>query len=265
MAAALSFGIADFCGAVVSRRATALSAALSVQLVGAAGLGAILVVTRTEPTLLAAGTGLAAGVAVGIGLFALYQAFFAGAIGIVAVLTGVVASALTFAYDTAFVGQVPSAVQVAGIGCAMAGAGLSARLGTITPRVAGMSVTAGMAFGASFILYNRAAGEDPVSVLFYARLAAIVLLGGIWAMRYPRRLTLRPLVAVAGILDTLANALMLNAVTLVPVSLATAISSANPPVIAMLLARLFLREALPRTAYLAVGLASLGIALMFLG
>jgi drug/metabolite transporter (DMT)-like permease len=73
------------------------------------------------------------------------------------------------------------------------------------------------------------------------------------------------LIGLAGILDTLANGLMLVAVTLTPVSLATAITSAEPPVIVMLLARGVLGEALPGTAYRAIGLGSIGIALMLLG
>src|SRR6185503_11281940 len=256
--AALSFGVADFSGAVVSRRFTPLSAALLVQVISGAGLAAVLLVTGQEIRPFAVGIGLVAGLGVALGLLALYEALSTGARGVVAVLTGVVASALTLGYDTLVAGQAPSLVQIGG-------AALSSRLGTVSPRVAALSLVGGCAFGGSFIAFNLAAAESPVTVLFVARLAAMVLLGGVWLTQADRRLTLHPLIAVAGALDTVANLLMLVAVTLVPVSLATAISSANPPIVTMLLARFVLGEGLPRLAYLSVGLACVGIGLMFLG
>lgn len=263
--AALSFATADFCGAVVSRRVTPLSAALSVQIISGAGLGLLLLATGATGTPQAAIIGLVAGLAVALGIYVLYEALSAGAIGVVAIVTGVIASSATLAYDVFLGGHVPSAVQLAGIGCAILGAGFSARMGTVTRRVAVLSVVAGLAFAASFILYNRAAGENPVSVLFWARLSATALLGALWVASTSRQLTLSPLISLAGLLDTAANGLMLAAVTLIPVSLATAISSADPPVIAMVLARFFLGERLPGTAYLAVALAAVGIGLMLLG
>lgn len=264
-AAALSFAAGDFSGAVVSRRVTPLSAALSVQVISAAGLAVLLVVSAAPMTPAAVVTGWLAGLAVATGLFALYVAMASGAIGVVAVVTGVAATSLTLGFDGIAGGRVPSVLQLLGIGCALAGAGFSARLGTVSARVALLSLIAGIAFGSSFILYNRASGESPVAVLFNARLSATLLLGAVWLASTPRRFTLRPLIGLAGILDTLANGLMLVAVTLTPVSLATAITSAEPPVIVMLLARGVLGEALPGTAYRAIGLGSVGIALMLLG
>lgn len=264
-AAALSFGAADFSGAVVSRRISPLSAALSVQVISGAGLAGVLVVTTQDIRPFALGIGLVAGVGVAVGLLALYEALSVGAMGVVAVLTGVVASALTLGYDTLGLGQAPSPVQVGGMACAIVGAALSSRLGTVSLRVATLSLVGGCAFGGSFIAFNLAAGESPVSVLFAARLAAVGLLGGVWAMQTRRELTLHPAIAVAGVLDTAANLLMLVAVTIIPVSLATAISSANPPIVTMFLARFVLGEGLPRSAYLSVGLACAGIGLMFLG
>lgn len=264
-AAALSFGAADFSGGVVARRVTPLSAALSVQVISGAGLAAVLVATEQQLSPFSVGIGLVAGLAVASGLLALYEALSVGAMGVVAVLTGAAASLLTLGYDILVAGQAPSIVQVGGMACAIAGAALSSQLGTTSLRVAALSLIAGCAFGGSFIAFNLAAGESPITILFAARLAAIVLLGAVWAMQAGRRLTLHPVIAVAGVLDTAANLLMLVAVTLIPVSLATAISSANPPIIVMFLARLFLGERLPRSVYLSVGLACVGIALMLLG
>jgi drug/metabolite transporter (DMT)-like permease len=264
-AAAVFFATADFSGAIVSRRVTPLSAALSVQVVSGAGLAVVLVATGDEMKAAALGIGLLSGLGVGIGLLALYQALAAGAIGLVAVITGVAASALTLGFDVALAGRAPTPVQVAGIACATAGAAVSGTLGVVTRRVAMLSIIAGCAFGSSFIGFNLASEESPIAVLFAARLAAIALLGSAWAISVPRRFTLRPLIALAGVLDTFANGLMLFAVSLMPVSLATAISSADPPIIIMFLGRVLLKERLPRLAYASVALASAGIALMFIG
>ncbi|MEX0624929.1 MAG: EamA family transporter [Chloroflexota bacterium] len=264
-AAALFFATADFSGAVVSRRATPLSAAFSVQLISGVALAIVLVATAQEVRPFAVGIGLIAGLGVAIGLLALYEALSIGAMGVVAVLTGVVASALTLAFDILVAGRAPSALQLTGMACAIAGAAVSARLGTVTIRVAVLSLVVGCAFGASFIAFNLAAGESLVTVLFAARLAAIVLLGAIWALRPGRRLAVHPLIALAGALDTAANLLIMVAVSLVPVSLATAISSADPPIIIMFLARSILGEGLPRLAYLSVALGCAGIGLMILG
>ena len=247
--AAVSFAAADFCGALVARRVTPLSAALSVQIVSGAALGLLLVVSAATVTPAAAAIGLLAGIAVALGILTLYQALAAGALGLVAIITGVVASSVTLGYDVLVNGQPPSAVQLAGMAVAISGAGFSARMGTVTTR----------------IVVLCAAAENPVSVLFHARLSAIVLLGLMWLIARPRQVTAHPLILAAGLLDTAANALMLAAVSLMAVSLATAISSAEPPVIVMLLARAFVGEGLPRTAYLAVGLAAAGIGLMLLG
>jgi drug/metabolite transporter (DMT)-like permease len=264
-AAALSFGTADFSGAVVSRRVTALSAALSLQLLSAAGLGVVLVATSDPLNGVATGIGLIAGIGVAIGILALYEALSTGAMGVVAVVTGVAGSALTLSYDVLVAGRPPSALQLAGMSCAIGGAALSARLGTVSLRVAFLSLVAGCGFGASFIAFNLAAGHSYVAVLFVARLAAVVLLGAVWMIRRGGRLTVHPLIIFAGGLDTAANLLMLVAVSVIPVSLATAIASADPPIVTMLLARFVLGEGLPRSAYLSVGLACVGIGLMFLG
>ena len=235
------------------------------QTISGAGLAIVLVATTHDIRPVAVVIGLVAGVSVAIGLLALYEALMVGAMGVVAVLTGLVASALTLWFDVLVAGRAPSPVQVAGMACAIAGAAVSARLGTLVIRVVVLSLIAGVAFGASFIAFNLAAGQSVVTVLFSARLAAIALLGVIWALRARPRLTVHPLIAVAGALDTVANLLMLVAVSIMPVSLATAISSADPPIITMFLARFVLGEGLPRLAYLSVALASAGIGLMFIG
>jgi drug/metabolite transporter (DMT)-like permease len=236
-----------------------------VQIISGAALGLLLIASGSMVTTTAAALGVAAGLAVAIGILGLYQALTAGAIGVVAIVTGVAASSLTLAYDVVIGGHPPSILQFTGIAVAISGAAFSARMGVVTGRIVGLCIVAGVAFGASFIVYNRAVGENPVAVLFWARVSAIPVLAALWVAGKPRQLTWHPLIGAAGLLDTAANGLMIGAVTLMPVSLATAISSANPPVIVMVLARALLSEALPRTAYLAVALAAVGIGLMLLG
>jgi len=265
MSAATFFATADFSGAVVSRRVGPLPAAFSVQLVGGALLGGLLLVEAPSIRGAALGFGLLAGLGIGIGLLALYRALAAGSMGVVAVLTGVVASIVTLVFDIGAGGHPPSLLQVTGMAIAIGGAALSARLGTVTRAIALLSIIGGCGFGASFIAFNLAAGESPIAVLFAARLSALTLLGGAWLLSEPRLFTMRPLIAVAGALDTAANGLILVAVSLMPVSLATSISSAFPPILTMFIARVVLREGLPRLAYLSVVFGCIGIGLMFVG
>jgi drug/metabolite transporter (DMT)-like permease len=264
--AAISFGTADFAGGIVSRRLSPVAAALAVQLVGAAGLALVLIVTGQEIRPLAIATGLLAGIGVAAGLFALYAALSLGAMGAVAALTGLTASALTLGFDVAVTGRVPSAVQALGIACALIGGLSSTRIAAVSVPAVLWSVAAGVAFGACFIAFDLAVGENPLSVLFAARISAAVLLGAAWALRRPDRpLQLGPVIVMAGVLDTLANLLMLVAISLIPVGFATAIATAYPPIVTVFLARFVVGEALPSAAYLAVGLACAGIGLMVIG
>jgi drug/metabolite transporter (DMT)-like permease len=264
--AAISFGAADFAGGTVSRRLSPLAAALAVQLIGATGLALVVVVTSQEIRPFAIATGLLAGIAVAAGLFALYAALSFGAMGAVAALTGLTASALTLGFDVTVTGRVPSAVQAVGIACALIGGVASTRLAAVSKQALLWSVAAGVAFGACFIAFDLAAGESPLSVLFSARISAAVLLGAAWALRQPRRrLVIGPVIVMAGALDTLANLLMLVAISLIPVGFATAIATAYPPIVTMFLARFVVGEALPKAAYLSVGLACAGIGLLVVG
>ena len=73
-----------------------------------------------------------------------------------------------------------------------------------------------------------------------------------------------PLVALAGALDVTGNALFVFATGLVPVGVAAALSGLYP-VVTMLLARIILRDSMPRLALAAVALAVGGIVLISIG
>lgn len=264
--AAACFGAADFAGGSVSRRLSPLSASFLVQAVGVVSLGGILVWLAAPIRPSAVGVGATAGVAAATGLFALYAAISRAPMGAVAALTGITASAVAMTFDVVLDGLVPSILQALGLGCALVGGLLSTGLARVSVAAGSLSVVAGIGFAASFIAFDAARDENSVAVLFVARLvAAGLFLGGLLVPGQDRRLDIGPTIIFAGILDTAANLLMLAAVTLIPVAFATAIATAYPPIVTLLLARCFLGERLPRAGYLAVGVACLGIALIVLG
>src|SRR5689334_20182632 len=89
VASALSFGVGDFAGGLASRRASGLAVAAVAQLVGAVLLAGFVAVVRPElPEAGSLAIGVAAGLSGAAGVAALYVAMAAGAMGLVASVSG---------------------------------------------------------------------------------------------------------------------------------------------------------------------------------
>src|SRR5437773_8416683 len=89
LASALSFGIGDFAGGLASRRASGLAVAAVGQLVGTLLLAVTLVAIRPPvPDATSLAVGAAAGLSGATGVAALYLAMAAGAMGLVASISG---------------------------------------------------------------------------------------------------------------------------------------------------------------------------------
>jgi hypothetical protein len=89
MASALSFGVGDFAGGLASRRASGLAVAALGQLVGTVLLAAFVLVARPGlPDTSSLAIGAAAGLSGAVGVAALYVAMAAGAMGLVASVSG---------------------------------------------------------------------------------------------------------------------------------------------------------------------------------
>lgn len=264
-AAAVSYGTADFAGGIASRRRDPRTVALGVQLIGGLALTAAFVGLRIDASFEAAAIGLIAGCGVGVGLVGLYAALARAAMGPVVAITGLVASGVGLTYDAVVWGDIPTLVQWAGIGLALAGGLFSTRLAAVPLTAGVMAVVAGAAFAGSFIAFDLGASASPVALLLAARTSAAALLGLACLATCRSRLEFSRAIFVAGGLDTVANLSMIIAVGLIPVGFATAIATAVPPIVTLFLARYMAQEALPKTAYASLAVACGGIALIVIG
>ncbi len=269
LAGAASFGSGDFAGGLASRRAGGLAVAAAAQVVGLSALVVGLVALRpplpgTDGFLI----GLAAGVAGGVGLAALYVGLAIGAMGLVAALSGL-GSVTVPVVVGAVAGVVLSPLQLLGVG--MAGLAAMAAGGASREGVSGRALVlagvAALAFGSWYVLLDLAAkAGDPLWGLVISRATSAVLIGAI-ALVGGRAAGLRPvaaLVVLAGLLDVGGNVLYVVGRSQIPVGLAAALTGLYP-LGTMLLARFVLKEALPPLGLVAVGLAIGAVALISLG
>ena len=89
LASALSFGVGDFAGGLASRRASGLAVAALAQLVGTLLLAGLIVLIHPGlPDRGSLAIGVAAGLSGAVGVAALYVAMAAGAMGLVASVSG---------------------------------------------------------------------------------------------------------------------------------------------------------------------------------
>ncbi len=265
--AALSFGAGDFAGAVAARRAGALAVVAGAHFSGLLVLLSVALLTGPPiPEAPAILTGLAAGVAGGIGLAALYRGMAVGSMGLITALSGAGSLAIPLLVGAAL-GDRIGPLQVAGVGCA-AGAAVAAsgasrsELGRLAIALAGL---AAVSFGTWYVLIDLAAdGGDPLWALVLSRtasagIAAVLAIGRVDRSRYPLRV-----VVAAGLGDIGGNALYVVAGDQLPLGLAAALTGLYP-IVTMLLARFVLGEHLPRLGQIGVALALLGVVLISVG
>ena len=125
---------------------------------------------------------------------------------------------------------------------------------------------AALGFGLWFVFLDRAAVHDQLWALVAARGSAALSIGGTALLRSDRsRLReVLPLIGLSGVMDVLANGMVVLSFATIPVGIAAALSGTYP-LATMLLARTLIGEALPRLGLLAVALAVTGIVLISLG
>lgn len=269
LAAAISFGAGDFSGGLAARRAGGLLVAAAAQWVGLLALVVGAVVLRPPfPDAGALGIGLAAGVAGGIGLAALYAGLALGAMGLVAALSSL-GSVVIPVLVGALSGTLLAPLQLAGVGLAGVAAmtaGGASRAGVSRSALA-LAGVAALAFGSWYVLLDQGAtAGDPLWVLLASRISSGVLISAVVVAR-GRPAGFRPvasLVVLAGLLDVGGNIGFVVARGAIPVGLAAALSGLYP-LVTMLLARVVLGEALPRLGLVAVGLAVTAVVLISLG
>jgi drug/metabolite transporter (DMT)-like permease len=265
LGSAITWGVADFSGGLLSRRLPTLTVTAVSQL---AGFVALLVALALRGGVLdhrSFELGILAGLGGGAGLAAFYKALSLGTMSIVSPLAAC-GALLPFTISLA-TGERPTALALGGAGLALAGAvavSLPEQRSQVPERVRAVALALVAAIALGLFTYFLGLGSregSPLSTLVGARVGSLAVLGALAiAAREPlatgRRLIV-PVVAV-GLCDVSANALFALASGHGLLSLVSVLGSLYP-IVTVLAARVLLGERLSRGQMAAVGVALVGV------
>jgi drug/metabolite transporter (DMT)-like permease len=252
LGASLTYGIADFTGALAARRTSALTVTLSVQLVGLLFLLPFLGFlpgTFSWPAVLIGGASGTAGTA---GLVLYLRAMARGPIGVISPLAAASGAVMPVAWGSLVLGDRLSSLQFAGVVLALASVFVVAwvpgtAVGAAAPRSVLAGLGAGLLFGSFFVALDATPADSGMWPLVGARVASAV--GIVLLLRVVSR-PAHPgpalgLIVLSGASDMTANVLFLLATRGGLLSVSALLSSLYP-VVALLLARRFLAERIHR-------------------
>jgi drug/metabolite transporter (DMT)-like permease len=270
---ALTYGLSDFVGGLVSRRASAWSVAVVAQLSSAACTVAVAVTGTGSPHAPDFGWAVLAGVGSGIGVGFLYRGFSSGRMSVVAPISAVGSAVVPILAGTV-TGERPAVLVWVGIALALPGVWLVSSAPAPGPGESGAGartaagvldgVLAGLGFGVLFAALGQipaGAGLWPLAVAQLASIPAVIVISVVLGARWVPRgrsvwwaLVAGPLGAAATLLFLLASQRGFLTVAGVLVSLY--------PATTVLLASLVLRERIHRAQGLGLGLCAFAVALV---
>jgi drug/metabolite transporter (DMT)-like permease len=275
LASALSYGVSDFVGGILSRTRSIWMVAAASQLTAAVGTAVVGLVAPGDPSPADFAWGAAAGLGGALGIVFLYRGLSRGRMGVVAPISGTGAALVPVAVGIA-TGEEPAALAWVGIVLAFPAIYLipkvdpaDERTGGGPPPVSGASdgVIAGLGFGALFALVAQIgenAGFMPLALMQLVMSAAIVLaaisLRQPWVPRGPGLLP----VFAFGLLGMAASVFFLLATRQGLLTVVSVIASLYPAgTIAM--AALFLEERIGRLQIVGLVLAAVAVVLITIG
>jgi uncharacterized membrane protein len=266
--AAVSYGLADFVGGVLSRRASPWSVALMAQVGGAVLVFALTLVVPGEPTRADVLWSVVAGLGNGLGTACLYRGLSSGRMGVVAPVSGV-GAALVPVVVGVVAGERPAVLVWVGILLALPGIWLVSREPTSGGLGPGLTdgVLAGLGFGILFAALAQipeSAGFLPLAlnqvVAGVAIIAVALALRRPWVPREPRALA----GVVSGALGALATGAFLVA-THGGYLTVTAVLASLYPAFTVMLAATVLREHVHRAQAMGLGLCAVAVTLVAAG
>jgi len=269
LGASLTWGLADFFGPLQGRKLGALRTLVYVQLGGLVGIAIIVAIRAEGPHDKMILLAIPAAISGSLGLFAYYRGIAVGAISVVAPIAGV-SAVLPVIFGIA-TGESPSALQLAGIACALLGVFFAAREpGRTEARFAagaGLAVLAAIGFGGYFPFMHAAGDADPwwASLIFRVASTSVILIAVAIqrpALRVPGRLL--PLLALIGLGDMFGNLLFAAASGSGLVSVTSVLASLYP-IVTVVLARIVLHEKVSRAQEGGIVLTLVGVALISAG
>ena len=266
--AAVSYGLADFVGGVLSKRTSPWAVALMAQVGGALLVFALTLVVPGEPTRADVVWSVLAGLGNGVGTAFLYRGLSSGRMGVVAPVSGVGAALVPVAVGV-LAGERPSALVWGGILLALPGIWLVSRepgSGSLGPGLTD-GILAGLGFGALFAALAQipaSAGFLPLAlnqvVAGVAIIAVATALRAPWVPREPR--------ALAGVVSGGLGALATGAFMVATQSgylTVTAVIASLYPAFTILLAATVLREHVHRAQAMGLSLCAVAVALVAAG
>jgi drug/metabolite transporter (DMT)-like permease len=268
--AALSYGLADFCGGMASKRASAWGVALVASATGAVLVLAATLVLGGEPTTADLWWGAAAGVGNGFGTAFLYRGLSSGRMGVVAPVSGVGAAVIPVAVGV-LLGERPDPLVWVGILLALPAIWLVARDPSGSPAAAPGGVVdgalAGLGFGFLFVALAQVgddAGLLPLAVNQVVAGVVIVLVAT--ALGQPWRPQRAGLLggAAAGVLGAAATVCFLLATREGYLSIASVVTSLYPA-FTVILAATLLREHVHRAQAAGLLLCAVAVTLVAAG
>jgi drug/metabolite transporter (DMT)-like permease len=266
-ATAACFGVANFAGGLASRRDAALAVTANAHLLGAALLAAgLLLFPARDATLTDVAWGGLAGVTGGLAVVALYAALAFGRMSVVAPLTAAISAALPAIYDVAS-GTVLQPLTGLGIALALVAVLVVSLAGDTESRAAMplkavlLAVAAGVGFSVTLIAYSFSGADSGLVPLVSARVVSTTLLGAMTLVRFRCYLVVpeaRLFAFSSGVVDAIANVLLITALRIGPLAIVSVLSAMHP-VVTILLARAFLGERLQGVQRAGVALALVAV------
>jgi drug/metabolite transporter (DMT)-like permease len=266
LAAAVSWGAADFSGGLASKKSNVYGVVLVAHAVGLVfNLAIALLWGDPWPGTTSMLWGVAAGVVGAIGLMSLYRALAVGTMGINAPVAAVVTGILPVAFTFLTLG-LPTRLQLGGFVLALIAIWLiampSGELGR--PKGLGLAVLAGIGFS-GFLLFIKLAGTVArFWPLVGARAASLLLMAmlvsGMGIDWKSVRANWRAMV-FCGIFDSLGNILFVYAATRGRLDIAAVLSSLYPAS-TLILARVILKERIGRWQAVGIVLALGSVAMI---
>ena len=260
LAAAGSWGTADYLGGLQAKRLPALTVALVSQTAGLVVLTSVLLVAGSWPAdyevLL---IGAAAGVSAAIGVTALYKGLAVGPMSVVAPVSAMSGAVGVVVGLTR--GDRPAGLQLGGIVLALVGVALASRAQqdrktAVSPQALWLAALAALGIGVFVVLVDAGGRRDPIWTIASARVATVaVLLIPVAATRNTPRITSAQFGSLATIGSLDAGAGLLVALAAATGSLLAVIAAivALYPAVTVVLARSLLHERLSPVQQIGVG------------
>ncbi len=248
---AFTWGAADFCGGLATKRTDIVQVLFVSQFFGALLLVASLGIWQEPfPGYKDMLWGAAGGACGCIGITAFYIGLANGRMGIVAPLAAVITAGLPVLVGV-FLEGLPPAVKYMGFGLGLASIWMLSRSSDdseVRLKELGLPMLAGLCFGGFFVFLDQAADRSLIWPLIAARTTSlsIVMLASMVMQRrlLPAREKI-PLIAITGLLDTGGNLFYMLAARAGRLDIAAVLSSLYPAA-TVILARMILKELINR-------------------